>query len=88
MSIPSILKKDTNIDIQKNNINDLVASASRVIAPLWPIATFAAHHPWMGLEKQSFEQVADWLKEIRNVDIFLFRNLCNRAFIVRVSCWE
>ena len=35
MSIPSILKKDTNIDMQENNINDLVASASRVIAPLW-----------------------------------------------------
>ncbi len=34
MSIPSILKKDTNIDMQENNINDLVASASRVIAPL------------------------------------------------------
>ena len=32
MSIPSILKKDTNIDMQENNINDLVASASRVIA--------------------------------------------------------
>ena len=35
MSIPSILKKDTNIDMQENNINDLVASASRVIAPLY-----------------------------------------------------
>lgn len=52
-------KKDTNIEIQEKNMNDLVESASRVIAPLWPIATFAAHHPWMGLEKQSFEQVAD-----------------------------
>lgn len=64
MSIPSILKKDTNIDMQENNINDLVASASRVIAPLWPISTFVAHHPWMGLEKQSFEQVANWLKKL------------------------
>lgn len=41
MSIPSILrketlkKKDKNIDLQENNINDLVVSASRVIAPLW-----------------------------------------------------
>lgn len=44
MSIPSILrketlkKKDKNIDLQENNINDLVVSASRVIAPLWPIS--------------------------------------------------
>ena len=29
MSILSILKKDTNIDMQENNINDLVASASQ-----------------------------------------------------------
>ncbi len=85
MSIPSILrketlkKKDKNIDLQENNINDLVESASRVIAPLWPIATFAAHHPWMGLEKQSFEQVADWLKEIRNVDIYPSASMIHSA---------
>ena len=78
MSIPSILKKDTNIDMQENNINDLVASASRVIAPLWPISTFAAHHPWMGLEKQSFEQVANWLKA-RNVDIYPSASMIHSA---------
>ena len=61
MSIPSILKKDTNIDMQENNINDLVASASELLRH-WYISAFAAHHPWMGLEKQSFEQVANWLK--------------------------
>ena len=38
-------KKDTKIEIQEKNMNDLVESASRVIAPLWPISTFAAHHP-------------------------------------------
>ena len=38
-------KKEANIEVQENNMNDLVESASRVIAPLWPIATFAAHHP-------------------------------------------
>ncbi|HEB2434071.1 TPA: DUF2309 family protein [Bacillus cereus] len=79
MIIPSILKKDTNIDMQENNINDLVASASRVIAPLWPISTFAAHHPWMGLEKQSFEQVANWLKEARNVDIYPSASMIHSA---------
>ncbi|MGE0999932.1 DUF2309 domain-containing protein [Bacillus sp. Gnz1/3] len=85
MSIQSIItketlkKKDTNIEIQEKNMNDLVESASRVIAPLWPIATFAAHHPWMGLEKQSFEQVADWLKEARNVDIYPSASMIHSA---------
>ena len=60
-------------------MNDLVESASRVIAPLWPISTFAAHHPWMGLEKQSFEQVADWLKEARNVDIYPSASMIHSA---------
>ena len=59
-------------------MNDLVESASRVIAPLWPISTFAAHHPWMGLEKQSFEQVADWLKA-RNVDIYPSASMIHSA---------
>ena len=72
-------KKDTNIEIQEKNINDLVVSASRVIAPLWPISTFAAHHPWMGLEKQSFEQVANWLKEARNVDIYPSASMIHSA---------
>ncbi len=58
----TLKKKETNIEVQENNMNDLVKSASRVIAPLWPIATFAAHHPWMGLEKQSFEQVCRLVK--------------------------
>lgn len=85
MSIQSIVtketlkKKDTKIEIQEKNMNDLVESASRVIAPLWPISTFAAHHPWMGLEKQSFEQVADWLKEARNVDIYPSASMIHSA---------
>ncbi|MBM7572736.1 DUF2309 domain-containing protein [Aquibacillus albus] len=76
MSVTSVLtkrklkKKDTNKDVQQRDMNDLVESASRVIAPLWPISTFAARNPWMGLEKQSFEQVASWLKNTRDVDIY------------------
>ena len=57
MSILSILKKDTNIDMQENNINDLVASASRVIAPLWPISTFAAHHPGWDLKNNHLNKL-------------------------------
>ncbi|MCQ6277186.1 DUF2309 family protein [Bacillus sp. V3B] len=66
----NVKKKDTNIDLQESDINVLIESASRVIAPLWPISTFAARNPWMGLEKQSFEQVAGWLKNTRDIDIY------------------
>lgn len=73
MSIsPTLLNQ---MDAQKNeqkavSINTLVSSASRVIAPNGPIATFAARHPWVGLEEQTFEEVADWLKNTRNVEIY------------------
>ncbi|WP_100330201.1 DUF2309 domain-containing protein [Bacillus xiapuensis] len=70
MSVTSVLKKDINIDVQERDFNVLVESASRVIAPLSPISAFAARNPWMGLENQSFHQVAVWLKNIRGVDIY------------------
>lgn len=85
MSVSSVVtkesfkKKDVNMNIQEKDINDFVQSASRVIAPLWPISTFAARHPWVGLEKQSFEQVADWLKEIRDVDIYPSASMIHSA---------
>lgn len=53
-----------------DDMMDLVRSASRVIAPLGPITSFAARNPWSGLEDQSFDQVARWLKYIRDVDIY------------------
>ncbi|MFV2046094.1 DUF2309 domain-containing protein [Metabacillus sp. YM-086] len=76
MSRTSVLTKDNekledmNINLQKSDINTLIEAASRVIAPLWPISTFAARNPWMGLENQSFDQVAGWLKNNRDVDIY------------------
>jgi uncharacterized protein YbcC (UPF0753/DUF2309 family) len=85
MSVTSVLtkgnlkKKDTNIDFQESDINDLVESASRVIAPLWPISRFAARNPWMGLEKQSFDQVAVWLKNTRDVDIYPSASMIHSA---------
>ncbi|WDM03021.1 DUF2309 family protein [Alicyclobacillus cycloheptanicus] len=53
-----------------DDIADVVRSASRVIAPLGPIASFAARSPWSGLEDQSFDEVARWLKAVRDVDIY------------------
>ncbi|MFT0803369.1 putative inorganic carbon transporter subunit DabA [Bacillus swezeyi] len=52
------------------NMDELVQAAARVIAPLWPIETFAARHPWMGLEEQTFEQTARRLKQQLLVDIY------------------
>ncbi|WP_102272281.1 DUF2309 domain-containing protein [Cytobacillus massiliigabonensis] len=76
MSVTTVLtrenlkKKNTIADFQESDIDALVESASQVIAPLWPISTFAARNPWMGLEKQSFDQVAGWLKDTRDVDLY------------------
>ncbi|MFT7791478.1 UNVERIFIED_CONTAM: Na-translocating system protein MpsB, partial [Escherichia coli] len=85
MGVTSVLtkenakKKDTDIDFQESDINVLIESASRVIAPLWPISTFAARNPWMGLEKQSFDQVAAWLKNTRDVDIYPSASMIHSA---------
>ncbi|MEW4973403.1 YbcC family protein [Bacillus stercoris] len=76
MGITSVLTKenvkkiDTDIDVQERDLNVFITSASRVIAPLWPISTFAARNPWMGLENQTFDQVASWLKNTCDVDIY------------------
>ncbi|SET96662.1 hypothetical protein SAMN05421676_11298 [Salinibacillus kushneri] len=64
------IEEDANIDLNERDIDVLVESASRVIAPLWPISSFAARNPWMGLENQSFEQVAGWLKNTYDIDIY------------------
>ncbi|MEO2076594.1 MAG: putative inorganic carbon transporter subunit DabA [Bacillus sp. (in: firmicutes)] len=51
------------------DLNALVQSASKVIAPLGPISEFAARHPWEGFERLSFEQTARRLKDICDIDI-------------------
>ncbi len=62
-----------------DDIDDVVRSASRVIVPLGPIESFVARSPWAGLEAQSFEQVARWLKEIRDVDMYPSASLLLKA---------
>jgi len=64
------VKGKSSLKVHDLDLTEIVKSASRVIAPLWPISRFAARHPWMGLEGQSFEQVARWMKETREVDIY------------------
>ncbi|MBQ1782599.1 MAG: DUF2309 family protein [Gammaproteobacteria bacterium] len=40
------------------NVVELVASVLDVVAPQWPLATFAARSPWHGWERQPFSQAA------------------------------
>ncbi|KRG11058.1 DUF2309 domain-containing protein [Staphylococcus sp. NAM3COL9] len=59
--------------VSQNNHNDirtLIDAASKVIVPLSPISVFAARSPWSGLEDKTFDEVAHWLKEVREVDIY------------------
>lgn len=63
-------KKTRPIHFEIRDISVLVESASQVIAPLWPISSFAARNPWLGLEKLSFDQVAGGLKHNHDVDIY------------------
>lgn len=80
---PLQIKKKSDFLIRE--IEQCVKSASEVIAPLGPIQTFAARHPWMGLERCSFEQVARRFKETCDVDIypsdFVFRSAWNHGEI-------
>ena len=48
----------------------MVEAASKVIVPLGSITAFAARHPWVSMEEQSFEQVARYLKDKCDVDIY------------------
>lgn len=70
---------EKELDILHLNINDVVESASNVIAPLGPIHTFAARSPWVGLEQQSFEQAARRLKNVCNVDIYPSESMLQAA---------
>ncbi|CDR22224.1 DUF2309 domain-containing protein [Staphylococcus schweitzeri] len=61
------------------NINEVIENAKRVITPLSPISIFAARNPWEGLEADTFEDVAEWLHDVRDVDIFPDKTLIESA---------
>ncbi|MCM3569476.1 DUF2309 domain-containing protein [Neobacillus mesonae] len=61
---------ESEITYQDLDIRELTASASNVIVPLGPINTFAARHPWAGLENKTFEQAARQFQDIGDVELF------------------
>ena len=69
-TLAKTLYVEKEFDYRDLDMNDLVKLASKVIAPLWPINTFAARNPWMGLEQQTFEEAARRLKDTCDVDIY------------------
>ena len=58
----------------------MVETASKVIVPLGSITAFAARHPWASMEEQSFEQVARYLKDMCDVDIYPNDSLIESAW--------
>ncbi len=68
-SLAKVLNWEKEPDFLDLNICDLVKAASKSIAPLGPINTFAARNPWVGLEEQPFEQVARRFQHTCNVDL-------------------
>lgn len=60
----------TQTFLNETDIAQLIDSASNVIVPLSPISIFAARHPWVKLEDKDFKQVARWLDNTRDVDIY------------------
>ncbi|MCL6454004.1 MAG: DUF2309 domain-containing protein [Alicyclobacillus sp.] len=48
---------------------ELVRNSADAIAPLWPIATFIARHPWPELEHHPYAEVAHWLRDAQGIHL-------------------
>ena len=73
-------KEMTNQNQHKDDIDQIISKASRVIVPLSPISVFAARNPWSNLEEYEFKNVAQWLKNVRDVDIYPTMYMFEQAY--------
>lgn len=80
-SLAKVLNWEKEPDYLDLDLDELVQAASKIIAPLGPINKFAARNPWVGLEEQSFEQVARRFKHTCDVDL-----LPNESILL--SAWK
>ncbi|WP_148235679.1 DUF2309 domain-containing protein [Thermaerobacter marianensis] len=56
-----------------------VRRACDALAPLWPLATYIARHPWPGLERMPFAEALDHLQQVQGVDLLPPLALCRAA---------
>ncbi|MGI2251348.1 DUF2309 domain-containing protein [Staphylococcus cohnii] len=73
-------KEMTNQNQHKDDIDQIISKASRVIVPLSPISVFAARNPWSNLEQYEFKDVAQWLANVRDVDIYPTMYMFEQAY--------
>ena len=66
---PEEQSKRNKKDVSRS-ILQLVEQACDAIAPLWPISTFIARHPWMELEHMPFTEVAEHLQQTQHVHLY------------------
>lgn len=66
---PEEQSKRNKKDVSRS-ILQLVEQACDAIAPLWPISTFIARHPWMELEHMPFTEVAEHFQQNLHVHLY------------------
>ncbi|WKV10545.1 YbcC family protein [Marivirga harenae] len=59
--------KESNFNSDYDRITNALDNASKKIAPLWPLESFVAVNPYLGLGDQSFESVAQQLSGLAGI---------------------
>lgn len=59
--------KEFESNLDYSDISNVLENASKKIAPLWPLESFVAVNPYLGLSNQSFEAVANKLSFMADI---------------------